>query len=510
MTTEDISQAKVIAFLSDPKTHGGAPVECISTHGAHVFLAGDRAYKLKRAVKFSFLDFSTAEKRRAMLETELHINAGSAPDIYLKVRSIGINSGGHLQFDAEPGIEWVLEMRRFNQSALLDDIARRGELDEKIIDDLAAAIAACHRRAPVKQQSISQTFAAMALENVTGAAAGNRKAARLETELRRACASDAAFLDDRSGCGFVRRCHGDLHLRNIVLLDKEPVPFDALEFDDALATGDVYYDLAFLLMDLDHRALRPLANRLLNRYVILTDDLEGLRGLPLFLAVRAAIRAKVTAISAETAATPGARQDLLKESASYLDLANTYLPPSTPCLVGIGGLSGTGKSAVAAGLAPDIAPAPGALTLRSDIFRKRLAGVAETDRLPATAYTPESHARVYRTLLTVTQRALGAGHSVIVDAVFADMEERTAVEEVAAQHGVRFVGLWLDASLDARLNRVGRRIGDASDANASVVQKQERYALGDLTWSKIDAGGALADVQRAALAAVRERFEGAR
>jgi len=311
-------------------------------------------------------------------------------------------------------------------------------------------------------------------------------------------------MDARGRDGFVRHCHGDLHLRNIVLLDGKPTPFDALEFDLELATIDVYYDLAFLLMDMEHRALRSSANRLLNRYAAITNDLEGLRALPLYMSVRAAIRAKVTLIAADTAEDTAVRHTALKEADAYLDLANSYLPPPKPRLIGIGGQSGTGKSTVARALAPHIGPAPGALAFRSDVFRKTLNRVEESTRLPAAAYTPQASLQVYEALMAAAQRTLAAGYSAIVDAVFSHQRERAALEALAADRGVQFVGLWLDAPLDVRLKRIGGRINDASDADLAVAEAQERLPLGDIDWSIIDASGGATEVQGRALTAVMQ------
>ncbi|MDX2145762.1 MAG: AAA family ATPase [Rhodospirillaceae bacterium] len=483
----EAAQTAAIDFLASPATHGGAAVERISTHGAHVFMAGDRAYKLKRAVKLPFMDFSTIERRRAALEAELDLNRRTAPTLYIEVRAIRRGADGRPGF-AGPGdvLDWVLVMRRFEQAALLDAVAVRGELTAAIIDDLADVVAAMHAAAPIVRRAEGAYFSATALDNLAplrAAPIDQAAVERLAVAIAGACRSASAHLDARARAGFVRHCHGDLHLRNIVMLDGQPVPFDALEFDAGLATGDVYYDLAFLLMDLEHRGLRPLAHRLFNRYVTGADDLEGLLALPVFLAVRAAVRAKVAALSAAPA-----------EAAGYVALANGYLPAPKPRLIAVGGLSGTGKSSVAMRLAPSLAPAPGAVVLRSDVHRKRLFGIPDTARLPPEAYTPEAGARVYGELARLARRVLAAGHGVVVDAVFAKPDERAMVEHVARGIGVPFLGLWLEAPLAVRESRVGIRVRDASDADAAVARAQERYDIGALAWSRIDAGGALDEV----------------
>src|SRR5262249_19748224 len=259
--------------------------------------------------------------------------------------------------------------------------------------------------------------------------------------------------------GLVRRGHGDLHLGNIALIDGRPVLFDAIEFDPIVASGDVLYDLAFLLMDLVERNLQPVANVVLNRYLAETlrpDDLDALVALPFFMPLRAAIRAKVNA--ARLAFTQdGDRSSLITAARTYFRLASALIAPQPPSLVAIGGLSGTGNSLLARALAPDLPPAPGAIVLRSDAERKALLGVAETDHLPADAYTVVAAARTYSALADKAGRITAAGHSVIVDAVFAEPHQRTAIAAVARANGVAFRGLFLTAALATRIGRLGTR-----------------------------------------------------
>jgi uncharacterized protein len=286
-----------------------------------------------------------------------------------------------------------------------------------------------------------------------------------------------------------------------------PVPFDALEFSEALATIDVLYDLAFLLMDLDVRGDRQAANAVLNAYVAFEPvggEIEGLACLPLFLACRAGVRAVVA--MARTEQLEEREQAALRaEIRRNAALAGAYLAPARPILIAIGGLSGTGKSTLASALAAHVGSAPGALHVRSDVERKRLFGVPETQRLERQHYRIGTAQRVYSIVEDKARRALDAGHPVIVDAVFAKEDERVAIETIAREAGCEFVGLWLAAPAATLIARVETRRGDASDADRRVVREQLGYDLGNIAWTQVDAAGtpekSLADVRQALIAA---------
>jgi len=494
----DAMQERVFAFLQDPQTHGGAEVKRIDTHAASVFLAGERAYKVKRAVRFPFLDYSTLEKRKAACEAELKVNRAFAPDLYRRVVAVTAEAGDRLAIggDGEP-VEWAVEMNRFDETRTLDHLAERGELDRALAERLAVMVAKAHASAAEKPdvpwlESFDGILAQNEEELAQHSAVFDPAAAKdLMSRSRAAFTRVRPLLAERQRRGLVRRCHGDLHLRNIVMMGETPTLFDAIEFSEAIANIDVLYDLAFLLMDLIERGLAAPANAVLNRYLRgagRDEDIDGLAALPLFMSVRAQIRAKVTA--ARLAHTAESEQSGIVQSAqTYFDLAQRLIDPPPAKLVAVGGLSGTGKSVLAQALAPLIAPAPGAVVVRSDVERKIMFGVAETERLPKDAYTAEVSGKVYAGMEAKAARVLAAGHSVIVDAVFARAHEREAVRSVAAKAGTDFAGLFLTLDIAARKARLGARRGDASDATAETADVQEHYDLGTMDWMQVDASG---------------------
>jgi hypothetical protein len=384
-------QSAVLALLADPATYGARvdDVQRIDTHGAIVFLAGERAYKVKRAVAYPYMDFSTLEQRRRLCLREREINSRTAPGLYLDVVPVTETAAGlALSGDGE-AVEWVLVMRRFGQDQLLSQLAEAGRLTAQTMTALADAVARFHDAAEPRHDIAAGARAMRWVVSENGEEFAERTnlfdpdTARRVTEGGLAQIDrHAALLDARAAGGKVRLCHGDMHLRNVVLLDGKPTLFDAIEFNDAIACIDVVYDLAFLLMDLEHRGLRPFANLVLNRYLQRRDEAEALALLPLFLSARAAVRAKVAASLEAVAGKDGDKAARRTEALAYFELAGRYLDPPPPCLVAVGGLSGTGKTTLARALAPDLGAAPGALHLRSDVLRKQLAGVDELEPTP--------------------------------------------------------------------------------------------------------------------------------
>lgn len=499
-------QDETLRFLSSEGAYPGTrgPVERIETHGAVVFLVDDRAYKLKRAVRYDYMDFSTIARRRDACEAEVRINRRTAPDLYLGATPIVRGPDGALALGG-PGepVDWLVEMRRFDQDTLLDRRASRGDLDAATMRAVADAVSALHATAQVRPDHGGPDSMRWVIDGNTAAFDEDGAGVVDPTSVRdlhrlshEAIVRVASQLERRRLDGLVRQCHGDLHLRNICVVDGRPTLFDAIEFNDELACVDVLYDLAFLLMDLHVRRFPDFANVVLNRYMTTTDDLAGLALLPLFMSCRAAIRAKTSLAAARLAADAGAGAGLHARARDYLDAALMFIRPPRPRLVAIGGASGTGKSTLAAGLAPRLLPPPGAIVIRSDAVRKRLCGVAPPDRLGPQGYRAEITDAVYRALGERAGRVVEAGHSAVVDAVFGRPDQRRCLDEVARTARVAFTGLHLEAAAHDLEDRVTKRVGDISDATVDVLHAQLDRSEGPLGWTRVEASGPPARVLR--------------
>lgn len=504
MIVED--QSQTVAFLSEPSTHGAAePVEVIETHISLVFLAGDRAYKLKRAVKLPYVDFSTLEKRSAACAKEVGLNSRTAPELYLGTRRIVRGRDGRLAFDGVgETVDVVVEMVRFEQEALLDRMAEAQKLTPRLMDGVAQMVADFHSEAEmVHAYGGADNMAGVLDINAAGFATSHvfapAEVEALNATFHARLEEHRELLDAREAEGRVRRCHGDLHLRNICFFRGRPQLFDCIEFDDKLATVDVLYDLAFLLMDLWHRDLPELANRVMNRYLDVTGDNGGFAVLPFFMAVRAAVRAHVTATQVEE--SRGDTSRLVKRAREHFELARHLLEVVPPRVIAVGGLSGSGKTTVAESLAPMIGAPPGARITETDRIRKAMYGVPVETRLPLEAYTPEVSERVYRALAARTHSILSIGGTVLVDALFDRPENRALIEETVAETGAPFTGVWLDADPETLRQRISQRSGGPSDATVDVLEKQLKHDPGPIDWMRFDAHPSPAALARSILEA---------
>lgn len=483
-----LQQAAVLEFLRQAERD----MQRVDTHASIVFLGRDRALKIKRAVRLPFLDYSTLARRRHACEDEVEINRPYAPAIYRRVLPITRDAQGLAIDGTGDVVEWAVEMARFDETQGLDHLAAGGGISAGTAIALADVIVAAHQRQPpLRATGWVDSISGLIERNterfcaVDGLDASDVE--RLDARSHATLLAGRPLLLDRAEAGFVRRCHGDLHLGNIVAIDGRPVLFDAIEFDAAIATTDILYDLAFPLMDLIRYGSATAANALFNRYLDAGDDAnrDALSLLPLFLSMRAAIRAHVLFTKSEQRDDDRASW---KEAKHYFDLALALIDPAPPRMLAIGGMSGTGKSRLARAMAPLFRPAPGALVLRSDVIRKKLFGARETEQLPESAYTPEVTARVYSALFDGATRAVMQGHSVILDAAFLRESERAAFDAGAPQ-AIAHNGLFLTADRAARIARIEQRTNDASDATAAVAIQQEGFSLGAIGWSTIDAGG---------------------
>ncbi|MBE1236698.1 AAA family ATPase [Phaeovibrio sulfidiphilus] len=507
---------EVYDFLGTPLAYdlpASRKVRRMDTHISAIFLIGDTVYKVKKAVAFPFLDHTDLATRKAVCLREVELNAPWAPGLYQGVVAVTRDTAGRLELggDGEP-VEWVVVMRRFRQDALFSHIVENERPSRQVVLDLAELLVRYHDSAP--RVDNREDWAFRTVENSLQSLApfrmdlGEAACARLEAGLRAALETHRDLLGRRAAEGFVRRCHGDLHLGNIVMWQDRLRPFDAIDFNDMFSDIDVLYDLAFLLMDLDERGHRRLASYILNHTLEYTGDMEGLALLPLFLSLRSTIRAFVNAATAASLEDPAARAEKLREAEKYLHAAIQYLLPHPARVVAVGGLSGSGKSHLARKLAGELPWGVGAVVVRSDVVRKRLCDVSPYEKLPPEAYTPDMARRTYEAVLAEGAQALDAGASVVFDSVFSRPDERAEPEALARQKGVPFVGIWAHSDTRTALRRVSTRTHNASDADAEVRLKQETYDLGDITWARVDTSGSRKKSLQQALHILRGRKTG--
>lgn len=487
-------QAEVLRLLGRAATHGGHRPRRIDTHISTVFLAGEHAWKLKKAVRLPFLDFSNLESRRRACEAEVEINRRAAPELYLGAVPVTRGADGTLSLGGEgEAVEWLVHMRRFDQRTLFSKLVAAGRVDRHRIHALTEAVWRFHQSAPRRPDRGGVAGLTWVID--TNAASMAQHAdilppadcARLTEASHMRLVERAPLLESRRAAGLVRQCHGDLHCGNICLVDGRPTPFDAIEFSEDIACIDVFYDLAFLLMDLERRGARQLAGYAFNHYLDLSGDYAAAGLLPLFLSLRAGVRAHVSATMA--AGTQGAERDRLAEEArAYLAAALAYLTPPAPTLLAVGGLSGSGKSRMARELAPFLA-LPAAAVVRTDALRKQMMGVGLLDKLGPEGYTPDITERTYQALYDTCHDLLKSGHAAVADAVFARPEQRDAIERVARAAGVPFRGLWLFTPPALAAERIKGRKANVSDATVEVLQHQLNYDLGAISWTQVQTGG---------------------
>lgn len=481
----------LLAQLQDPTAypHPAGAIEHVETHISHVFIAGDYAYKLKKPVDFGFLDFTTLEKRRSACGDEVRLNARLAPHIYLDVVSICRTSDGYrvglpgcAPGDAE--VEVAVRMRRLPQDDMLDQLAARGRLTLDQMTDIARQLAPFHTHprhaADVERYGGLDSIRAPVIQNfdqtrpyigrVVSAAVHAHLRSRAENFLQ----THAAAFAERVRSGHIVDGHGDLHLRNMCQYEGRVVIFDCIEFNPALRAGDAMNDIAFLTMDLDHRALTAHANRFLNDYLEQTRDYAGLKLLDFYQAYRACVRAKVLAFESDSA-SDARRADVEHESASYFDLAEQYLLPRRAGILLTCGVSGSGKTT----LARQAAAYLNGIMVRSDAVRKHLAGIGLLEHAGQAAdegiYTPAMTEHTYASLRQHAREILTSHRWAILDAVYGRRSERVAAAALAHELGVPFGILYCQiprAELERRLDHRAAQGNDVSDATAEILDRQ--------------------------------------
>ncbi len=489
---ESLAQSVLIAALLQPDRypHPVTAVEHLQTHISHVLLAGDYAYKIKKPVNLGFLDFTRLERRHDDCEQELRLNRRLAPDLYLDCLPIGGEPSAPV-LGAEPAIEYAVRMHRFPQAALLDRALADGRLQSRHIEALARQLAAFHRHLPAadpvtpfgEPEQVRQPM----LEDFTQTRPRLTDPADLailaEVERWTLEASERlqSRLQERKAGGWIREGHGDLHLGNMILTDEgQVIPFDGLEFNEALRWIDIVNDLAFLTMDLQARGAGSFAQRLLNTWLEYSGDFAGMALLNYYQVYRAMVRVKVNAIQAHAADIPEAdRSAALARCRDYLRLALTLTREPAPFLLITHGVSGSGKSRRTGQLLEVL---PGAIRIRSDVERKRLFGLEPLDDSRSGPgqglYTAEASARTYQRLYALAEELLAAGHSVLVDATFLKRIHREPFRELAARRGVPFILLECvadPATLRKRVAARQERGDDATEADVAVMERQLQF-----------------------------------
>jgi hypothetical protein len=470
-----------------PGTSGpAARVDLLETHISCVLLAGDYAYKVKKPVNLGFLDFTTLAARRFCCEEELRLNRRTAPALYLDVVPITGSASDPVLGGDGPPIEYAVRMRRFSQEALLDRMARNGTLPEDCLDALGLALAGFHHSLPPAgaeqpYASPAQVLAAAMqnfdqIQSLAGPGADAAALATLRSWTARAHVALEAVFEARKREGFVRECHGDLHLGNIVMLEGQPVPFDGIEFNPEFRWIDVMNEVAFLVMDLEEHRLPHLAFRFLNRYLEAGGDYAGMAVLRFYIVYRAVVRAKVACIREHQEGLDAmARKLAAEEHAHYLGFAQGIAARGRGAVILMHGVSGSGKTTIARQLAESLQ----AVQLRSDVERKRLHGLEPGTRtgsaLAEGIYSPADSERTYARLAALARQVIAAGYPVIVDAAFLDARRRSAFRVLARETGVPFAIVSCEAPDALLRERVARREAqgaDASEAGLAVLDQQ--------------------------------------
>lgn len=455
-------------------------VDYVSTHISHIYLTGDYVYKIKKSVSFNFLDFSTLALRKHFCEEEIRLNQRLAPELYLRVVPISWWNN-QVMIDCTDGevIEYAVLMRQFDRSQELDSLLNQGELSDRHIEELAVTVARFHEQAAQvdknsafgNEQNVIQPMRNNFIElySQPHSDAVEITLESLEKWTKASWEHNKQFALERKNAGYIRECHGDLHLGNIAVIDEKVTPFDGIEFNPELYNIDVMSDLAFPVMNLEDYDQPQLANQLLNEYLSQTGDYQGLRLLNLYKVYRALVRAKVNALQASQQQEWEQREQLSHRAEHYIQLADRYTKERPAVMFLTHGLSGSGKTWQSRRIAPQI----NAIHIRSDVERKRLYAATESD-----LYSDGLTAQTYQHLQALSTTIIQSGYSVIVDATFLDSEQRDWFYELAKQIETRCMVLHFETPVEQLRDNTRRREqqgSDASDADLTVLDLQLQH-----------------------------------
>jgi aminoglycoside phosphotransferase family enzyme/predicted kinase len=486
---QGIDQARLVAALREPGVFeaGQGRADVLETHISYVLLTGTHAYKIKKAVDFGFLDFTTLSARKFFCEQELRLNRRLAPDLYLGVVAITGSFDAPVIGGDGLALEYAVRMREFPQDALAGRLLARNELGAADIDALAAQVAAFHAAIDVAPpyspfgapdavlQLAMQNFAQLRPLAAAPEARADIDALAAWTE-REYIARQATFHARQQG-GFIRECHGDLHLGNIARIDGKLTIFDCIEFNDAMRWIDVMSEVAFVVMDLQDRKRADLAWRFLNAYLENTGDYAGLAVLRFYLTYRAMVRAKIDRLRAAQLEAGEPQSSVLEDFRGYVELARAYAQPPQPGIVITHGFAGCGKTTLSQALLETL----GAVRIRSDVERKRLHGLASREHpragIDRGLYTPAATDATYRRVHTLARDVVAAGFPVIVDAAFLHRWQRDLFRTLASDMQVPFAVVSFSACESTLRERIALRAAsgrDASDADLAVLEHQLR------------------------------------
>eukprot|EP00055_Hartaetosiga_balthica_P011363 m.51362 g.51362 ORF g.51362 m.51362 type:complete len:535 (+) comp7560_c1_seq2:283-1887(+) len=525
------AQEDVVKFLCQRGTYElNKDVKLMETHCCFIFLVGDEeAYKLEREVKFPFMDLSTLALRKVATFKEFELNGATSTAIYRGVSVVVRKEEGlklvHLEgpeyvCKEEGGevVEYLVRMQQFRQEDILINVALRGEITMDMMKRVVSSTLEFHEKAQVYEEAKygSPSMKWICADNMKEMVEfGERNPPFLDVNFAKEvgqgcvdlCEKHSELLDKRLKEGKVRFCHGDLHLRNIVLINGEPQLFDCIEFNDTLAITDVMYDFSFLLMDLLHRDMKEIANLVLNSYIEQTNDIEGLLLVPLFIATRAMIRAKVTCATMLCVTDEVEFAHERQRAEMYLRLARSFIHSfgTLEKIIAIGGFSGSGKTCIARKLASCFPGPIGAICLRADVLRKHSAHVALTSTLPPSEYTVEKRTECYLQLISAAMLVLKEKFDVVLDATFSSKELR----DLLCQNNIR-QAFWMSASFEVRLERISARDEHGDDASDMTAQLLKRIKVqgtepsdDETSWVYVANEGSCKDAVDAVLTSLR-------